>query len=181
MKREGMPGFHGVEHYGYGGDFEDPIHDAQFCINGLMFPDRTAHPSISELRYLQAPLQIELQAVQSYEGNGGAGLRIRVAVHNCYDFQTLGHLRFEARVVAGGIIVPLDGSQPDAAVSVHVRCTYCQRALLRACARSRMSTCVLYSSTSCVSCHVLPRHRSRFVHLRAFVLHINPFPTKSYA
>ena len=29
--------------FGYGGDFGDRYHDAQFCINGLVFPDRTPH------------------------------------------------------------------------------------------------------------------------------------------
>lgn len=34
----------------YGGDFGDAPNDAQFCVNGLMFPDRTPHPSAFEVR-----------------------------------------------------------------------------------------------------------------------------------
>jgi len=29
--------------FAYGGDFGDELHDAQFCANGLLFPDRTPH------------------------------------------------------------------------------------------------------------------------------------------
>ena len=122
MTREGMPGFDGIEHWCYGGDFEDPIHDAQFCINGIMFPDRTSHPTMHELRYLQAPLRIENVAVEGSKDAEGSGVSITVAVHNQCDFESLGHLRFEARLVAGGVVVPLDGSQSAAPGSVHVRC-----------------------------------------------------------
>ena len=31
-------------------DFGDRVHDAQFCINGLTFPDRTPHPAMEEVR-----------------------------------------------------------------------------------------------------------------------------------
>lgn len=39
-----------VEYWGYGGDFGDPVHDAQFCINGLVWPDRTPHPGCFECK-----------------------------------------------------------------------------------------------------------------------------------
>ena len=38
------------EYWGYGGDFGDPVHDAQFCINGLVWPDRTPHPGCFECK-----------------------------------------------------------------------------------------------------------------------------------
>ena len=34
----------GVEYWAYGGDFGDTINDRNFCINGLVFPDRTPAP-----------------------------------------------------------------------------------------------------------------------------------------
>jgi beta-galactosidase len=44
------------EHYwAYGGDFGDGINDLQFCINGLIFPDRTVHPTIYEAKRAQQP------------------------------------------------------------------------------------------------------------------------------
>lgn len=39
-----------VQYWGYGGDFGDPVHDAQFCINGLVWPDRTPHPGCYECK-----------------------------------------------------------------------------------------------------------------------------------
>ena len=39
-----------VEYWGYGGDFGDPVHDAQFNINGLVWPDRTPHPGCFECK-----------------------------------------------------------------------------------------------------------------------------------
>ena len=39
-----------VQYWGYGGDFGDPVHDAQFCINGLVWPDRTPHPGCFECK-----------------------------------------------------------------------------------------------------------------------------------
>ncbi len=49
------------EHYwAYGGDFGDEINDRQFCINGLLFPDRTPHPALYEAKKAQQFLQFEL-------------------------------------------------------------------------------------------------------------------------
>ena len=39
-----------VEFWGYGGDFGEPVHDAQFNINGLVWPDRTPHPTALECK-----------------------------------------------------------------------------------------------------------------------------------
>lgn len=46
--------------WNYGGDFGDCPNDAQFCINGLLFPDRSPHPSIHEVKYLQQPVKISV-------------------------------------------------------------------------------------------------------------------------
>ena len=45
----------GVPYFAYGGDFGDEINDRQFCINGLVFPDRTPHPSLLEAKRAQQP------------------------------------------------------------------------------------------------------------------------------
>lgn len=39
--------------WGYGGDFGDAVHDAQFCINGLVWPDRRPHPACWEVKGVQ--------------------------------------------------------------------------------------------------------------------------------
>ena len=51
---------YGQNYWAYGGDFGDYINDRQFCINGLVFPDRTAHPALEEVRYAQQYFQIRL-------------------------------------------------------------------------------------------------------------------------
>ena len=50
----------GAHYWGYGGDFGDAINDRQFCINGLVFPDLTPHPSLIEARRVQQPIQFGL-------------------------------------------------------------------------------------------------------------------------
>ncbi|USD43208.1 beta-galactosidase [Vibrio sp. SCSIO 43135] len=50
----------GVHYWAYGGDFGDEINDRQFCINGLVFPDRTPHPTLFEAKRAQQPFGIEL-------------------------------------------------------------------------------------------------------------------------
>ena len=50
----------GTHYWAYGGDFGDQINDRQFCINGLIFPDRTPHPALLEAKRVQQPLQFAL-------------------------------------------------------------------------------------------------------------------------
>ncbi len=47
-----------VGYWAYGGDFGDKINDAQFCINGLIWPDRTPHPALEECRRLFQPFDV---------------------------------------------------------------------------------------------------------------------------
>ncbi|MGG6098839.1 beta-galactosidase [Pantoea allii] len=46
----------------YGGDFGDTPNDRQFCMNGLVFADRTPHPSLYEARHAQQFFQFRLLA-----------------------------------------------------------------------------------------------------------------------
>ncbi|USD66634.1 beta-galactosidase [Vibrio sp. SCSIO 43136] len=50
----------GDKYWAYGGDFNDEINDRQFCINGLIFPDRTLHPTIEEAKYCQRMITLAL-------------------------------------------------------------------------------------------------------------------------
>ncbi len=62
----------GQAYWAYGGDFGDQPNDRQFCLNGLVFPDRTPHPALYEaaraqqfflFRLLnQQPLQLEVRS-----------------------------------------------------------------------------------------------------------------------
>jgi beta-galactosidase len=51
----------GKHYWGYGGDFGDTLNDRQFCINGLLFPDRNPHPSLFEAKYCQQHLSFTLE------------------------------------------------------------------------------------------------------------------------
>lgn len=54
----------GTHYWAYGGDFGDTINDRQFCINGLIFPDRTPHPTLFEAKQAQQFHQISLLSQQ---------------------------------------------------------------------------------------------------------------------
>jgi Beta-galactosidase/beta-glucuronidase len=45
----------------YGGDFGDKPNDRQFCMNGLVFADRTPHPALYEAQHAQQFFQFSLQ------------------------------------------------------------------------------------------------------------------------
>ena len=44
----------------YGGDFGDTPNDRQFCMNGLVFADRTPHPALTEAKHQQQFFQFSL-------------------------------------------------------------------------------------------------------------------------
>ena len=50
----------GVEFWAYGGDYGEDIHDFDFCINGMVWPDRTPHPSMYEFKKLAQPFSVRI-------------------------------------------------------------------------------------------------------------------------
>ena len=88
-------GGRGLAHWGYGGDFDDPVHDGQFCCNGLIWPDvhRTPHPALEEVRHLYAPLRIILLREQSLQQE--QGWEWTITVQNLATFRDLSWLSFE--------------------------------------------------------------------------------------
>lgn len=48
----------GPAFFAYGGDFGDKKNDRNFCINGLVFPDRVPHPALHECHKVQQPLRV---------------------------------------------------------------------------------------------------------------------------
>lgn len=84
--------------YGYGGDFGEFPHDGNFCMDGLVYPDRTVHTGLREYKNVIRPARIE---------KDGDGYRIR----NMRDFTNLQDLltiRWEVTcdgaVCASGVI-----------------------------------------------------------------------------
>ncbi|WP_318836475.1 beta-galactosidase small subunit-related protein [Actinomadura rudentiformis] len=84
--------------WAYGGDFGDALNDGNFCIDGVVFPDRTPKPVMYEHRELAAPIRLEAS---------GGGVR----VHNRQHFRDLAWLAAEWRIEAEdapGRAVPAD-------------------------------------------------------------------------
>ncbi|GAA1283369.1 beta-galactosidase [Planotetraspora silvatica] len=80
--------------WAYGGDFGDRPNDGNFCLDGVVFPDRTPKPVMFEHRELAAPVRIELAAE--------SGGRARVLVHNRQDFRDLSWLTAVWDLTAAG-------------------------------------------------------------------------------
>jgi beta-galactosidase/beta-glucuronidase len=72
----------GEEWFAYGGDFDDQPNDGNFCIDGLVSPDREPHPGLVELKKVLEPVVVEPLDIK----NG------RVRVRNRHDFLSLAHL-----------------------------------------------------------------------------------------
>lgn len=49
----------GVEYAAYGGDFGEALHDGTFIADGLLLPDRTPSPGLTELAAVYAPVRID--------------------------------------------------------------------------------------------------------------------------
>ncbi|MEV4804719.1 glycoside hydrolase family 2 TIM barrel-domain containing protein [Nonomuraea sp. NPDC049421] len=97
---------HPVHEYAYGGDYGEPVHDSNFVIDGLVFPDRTPSPGLIDLKKVFEPVRF------TFDGDAV------VRVVNGYGFRDLSHLRFTATVqVAGETVaehvlgVPADGGE----------------------------------------------------------------------
>jgi beta-galactosidase len=50
----------GERYFAYGGDFGEPVHDGNFVIDGLVFPDRTPSPGLLEAKAVFAPVRITI-------------------------------------------------------------------------------------------------------------------------
>ena len=80
----------GREYWAYGGDFGDTPHDANFCADGIVWPDRTPHPALHELKFLAQPIHVE--------SRGGGRFRIR----NRHHFASLARYRGEWELTVDG-------------------------------------------------------------------------------
>jgi beta-galactosidase/beta-glucuronidase len=49
----------GREYFTYGGDFGEHPHDSNFCVDGLVWPDREPHDGLKEVKAVYAPVVIE--------------------------------------------------------------------------------------------------------------------------
>ena len=65
--------------YYYGGDHGETIHDGNFCMDGLVYPDRTPHTGLLEYKNVYRPVRIV-----SYDQENG-----QMVLHNYMDFDDL--------------------------------------------------------------------------------------------
>jgi beta-galactosidase len=85
----------GKEFYAYGGDFGDKPNDGNFCLDGLVYPDRTPHTGLLELKKVIAPVKIE--------GEGLINGIIKVT--NLYDFIDLSDITLVWKIEKEGATV----------------------------------------------------------------------------
>ncbi len=105
----------GNEFYAYGGDFGDEIGDSNFCINGLIFPNREPHPALEEVK-----------KVQQYVKFDSDDLKARTfKITNKYFHQTLDFTKLQWNLTASGESIdsgsiPLANLKPGESQEVQV-------------------------------------------------------------
>jgi beta-galactosidase/beta-glucuronidase len=82
----------GEEWFAYGGDFGDTPNDGNFCIDGLVFPDRTPHTGLTEYKKVIEPVTVEAVDL-------AAGV---VKIGNRYTFASLARLQGAWQLVCDG-------------------------------------------------------------------------------
>jgi beta-galactosidase len=103
----------GRERFAYGGDFGDVPNDANFCIDGIVWPDRRPKPALEEHKWLACPVDVEV-------GRGG-----RVTLHNRQFFSDLSWLRATWELSIDGEVaqrggLPLPKIAPRARATVEI-------------------------------------------------------------
>lgn len=66
----------GIEYWAYGGDFGDKPNSADFCINGLVSPDRMPHPSLYQVKKVYQNISSQLVDAAS----------AKISIHNKFNF-----------------------------------------------------------------------------------------------
>jgi beta-galactosidase len=80
-------------HWVYGGDFAEEKHDANFCCDGLVWPDRTPHPAMWEVKYCHQPVRVRRVARPG---------KLAIEIRNRHDFLDLSHLRAHWQITVDG-------------------------------------------------------------------------------
>ena len=98
----------GRDYWAYGGDFGDEPNDVNFCADGLVWPDRTPHPALHELKYLAQPTGVEQLG------------RSRFRISTKRDFRGLDDLRGTWELSTGerGKLPALRGQRTDVRIPI---------------------------------------------------------------
>ena len=95
--------------YAYGGDHGEEIHDGNFCMDGLVYPDRTVHTGLLEYKNVYRPAR-----VISYNTESG-----ELVLHNYMDFDDLkDYVKISYELTQDGLVIS-KGILPEFSVAPH--------------------------------------------------------------
>ena len=95
--------------YAYGGDHGEEIHDGNFCMDGLVYPDRTVHTGLLEYKNVYRPAR-----VISYNKESG-----ELVLHNYMDFDDLkDYVKISYELTQDGFVIS-KGILPEFSVAPH--------------------------------------------------------------
>lgn len=95
--------------YAYGGDHGEGIHDGNFCMDGLVYPDRTVHTGLLEYKNVYRPAR-----VISYNKESG-----ELVLHNYMDFDDLkDYVKISYELTQDGLVIS-KGILPEFSVAPH--------------------------------------------------------------
>ena len=95
--------------YAYGGDHGEEIHDGNFCMDGLVYPDRTVHTGLLEYKNVYRPSR-----VISYNKESG-----ELVLHNYMDFDDLkDYVKISYELTQDGLVIS-KGILPEFSVAPH--------------------------------------------------------------
>ncbi len=95
--------------YAYGGDHGEEIHDGNFCMDGLVYPDRTVHTGLLEYKNVYRPAR-----VISYNKESG-----ELVLHNYLDFDNLkDYVKISYELTQDGLVIS-KGILPEFSVAPH--------------------------------------------------------------
>ncbi|WP_297095029.1 glycoside hydrolase family 2 TIM barrel-domain containing protein [uncultured Draconibacterium sp.] len=85
----------GIEYFAYGGDFGDKPNDNNFCINGLVSPDRNPNPSLYEVKKVYQYVTTKLVSAEN----------MTVEILNKYNFTNLSDFDCSWQILENGEVV----------------------------------------------------------------------------
>ena len=95
--------------YAYGGDHGEEIHDGNFCMDGLVYPDRTVHTGLLEYKNVYRPAR-----VISYDKESG-----ELVLHNYLDFDNLkDYVKISYELTQDGLVIS-KGKLPEVSAAPH--------------------------------------------------------------
>lgn len=95
--------------YAYGGDHGEEIHDGNFCMDGLVYPDRTVHTGLLEYKNVYRPAR-----VVSYDKESG-----ELVLHNYMDFDDLkDYVKISYELTQDGLVIS-KGKLPEVSAAPH--------------------------------------------------------------